>query len=137
MQEPSGAARDPERGRRLPTIGRRHKGWRLDVHDAIRLRSLFVKACAKLQFELTHAAYSLTRTERILPQTHVPGKPAYLAAASQFHRPHQSRAYTTRRHRPAPARSGKARSSPWRDASSTPRSVIRPVTSRAGVTSKP
>jgi len=36
----------------------------------------------------------------------------------------------------APARSGKAPARPARDALSTPRSVMRPVTSRAGVTSK-
>ena len=48
------------------------------------------------------------------------------------------------RHRPLPAtartpfaRSGNALANPSRVAGSTPRSVMRPVTSRAGVTSKP
>ena len=36
-----------------------------------------------------------------------------------------------------PARSGNALAKPSRVAGSTPRSVISPVTSRAGVTSKP
>ena len=39
-------------------------------------------------------------------------------------------------HRPPAARSGNAAFKPSRDAFSTPRSVISPVTSRAGVTSK-
>ena len=40
-------------------------------------------------------------------------------------------------HRLPPARSGNAAVKPSREALSTPRSVIRPVTRRAGVTSKP
>jgi hypothetical protein len=43
------------------------------------------------------------------------------------------RAFDVARHRP---RWGKSSSNPAREAGQTPRSVIRPVTSRAGVTSK-
>ena len=41
------------------------------------------------------------------------------------------------RRRRRPARSGNSRASPSREAGATPRSVMMPVTRRAGVTSKP
>ena len=57
----------------------------------------------------------------------MPGVPSSSAATAM--RPHPLT------HRFPPARSGNAAAKPSREACSTPRSVISPVTSRAGVTS--
>ncbi len=65
------------------------------------------------------------------------------ASASQWHPLDKARVTVLRQkgHRvcvaQGPACSGNSPSSPSRVAGQTPRSVIRPVTSRAGVTSKP
>ena len=105
MQEPRGAARDGERGRRLPSIDRRRCRQQVDAHRQ----------------------YSGKRQARRKPAFR-----SYACHTTPTAQPTRRNAYFA-----VSARSGKAPASAARDAAMTPRSVISPVTRRAGVTSKP